>query len=76
MSLLISTVADGSRNNVAPVVDEPGSYPAALSMAVLAAVVAVPVLSGLVVGVLGIPISAAPWRGMIAQAASQAKKRN
>ncbi len=41
----------------------------------LAAVVAVPVLSGLVVGVLGISISAAPWRGPIGQAASLALGR-
>ncbi len=41
----------------------------------LAAVVAVPMLTGLVIGVLGISISAAPWRGAIAQAASQALGR-
>jgi AsmA family protein len=41
----------------------------------LAAVVAVPALTGLVISVLGISISAAPWRGAIAQAASEALGR-
>ena len=41
----------------------------------LAAVIAVPVLTALVVGVLGIIVSAAPWRGPIAQAATEALGR-
>ena len=41
----------------------------------LAALAAMPVLTGLVVGALGISISAAPWRGPIAQAATQALGR-
>ena len=41
----------------------------------LATVIAVPVLAALVIGVLGISVSAAPWRGPIAQAATQALGR-
>ena len=45
------------------------------TLVTLAAVVAVPVLTALVVGVLGISVSATPWRGPIAQAATQALGR-